>query len=312
MAVKWIKITTGIFDNPKIKYLRKMPGGNDIVLIWIMLLTIAGRCNLGGRIFLTEKIPYDAEMLADLLKFQESFIQIAIKAFEQLDMVHYEGDFLTITGWEEYQNIEGLEKIREQNRIRKQKQREKEKEEKEMSQDKSHNVTGQVTQCHAIDIDIELDIEKEKEKRKRIQYQLFADMYNALCPSLPSLITLSDAHKKSIKARLNKYTEEDFKTLFTKAEASDFLKGANNKDWTASFDWLIKDSNMAKVLNGNYDNKPGKSKQSKSYPGFKQREYDQEAIKRAIHNQQNPPKTAGEDEGIKAKADALKELLGKE
>ena len=51
---------------------------------------------------------------------------------------------------------------------------------------------------------------------------------------------------------------EDFKTLFEKAEASSFLKGANGRDWSANFDWLIKDSNMVKVLEGNYDDKQKK------------------------------------------------------
>lgn len=72
---------------------------------------------------------------------------------------------------------------------------------------------------------------------------------------IPSLRTLSEARKKSIRARLKTYTLEDFRDLFEKAEASDFLKGKNNRDWSATFDWLIKDSNMIKVLDGNYDNK---------------------------------------------------------
>ena len=55
--VKWVKLTTDMFDNRKIKYLRKLPEGNNIVLIWVMLLTMAGRCNSGGMIFITENIP---------------------------------------------------------------------------------------------------------------------------------------------------------------------------------------------------------------------------------------------------------------
>lgn len=39
------------------------------------------------------------------------------------------------------------------------------------------------------------------------------------------------------------------------AEASNFLKGQNNRNWSATFDWLIKDANMAKVLDGNYADK---------------------------------------------------------
>lgn len=106
-------------------------------------------------------------------------------------------------------------------------------------------------------------IDKERKGQERLgkaDYQLVADMYNEICISFPALRSLSDARKKAIKARLKTYTIEDFQTLFEKAEASSFLKGANDRNWTATFDWLIKDSNMAKVLDGNYDNKPVYSK----------------------------------------------------
>ena len=78
-------------------------------------------------------------------------------------------------------------------------------------------------------------------------------MYNDTCVSFPKVHSISDARKKAIKARLNTYSVYDFKTLFKKAESSDFLKGKNARNWSANFDWLIKDANMAKVLDGNYD-----------------------------------------------------------
>lgn len=61
--------------------------------------------------------------------------------------------------------------------------------------------------------------------------------------------------------------------LFEKAEASDFLKGSNDRNWTATFDWLIKDANMAKVIDGNYDNRShqGQPKKNK-FMNFDQRE----------------------------------------
>lgn len=125
--VEWIKITTDMFDNRKIKHLRKLPAGNDIVLIWVMLLTMAGRCNSGGMIYLTENIPYTHKMLADELGFEESVVTMALKALEELDMVKTDAAYLTIPGWEEYQNVDGLDKIREQTRKRVQRHREKQK-----------------------------------------------------------------------------------------------------------------------------------------------------------------------------------------
>jgi uncharacterized phage protein (TIGR02220 family) len=85
-------------------------------------------------------------------------------------------------------------------------------------------------------------------------YEQIKNLYNEICKSLSKCTAMSEARKKCIKARLSSgYKVEDFKRLFEKAEASSFMKGANSRNWRATFDWLIKDSNMAKVLDGNYD-----------------------------------------------------------
>ncbi|MFP3153613.1 DUF4373 domain-containing protein [Lachnospiraceae bacterium ZAX-1] len=102
--------------------------------------------------------------------------------------------------------------------------------------------------------------EKEKEKeskvKKKVQYQLIADTYNATCISLPKVATLSDARKNAIRIILSKgYSIGDLQSAFEKAEKSSFLKGENNNGWKASFDWLIKDANIAKVLDGNYQDR---------------------------------------------------------
>ena len=97
-----------------------------------------------------------------------------------------------------------------------------------------------------------VSISKDKEKRDSINYQQIADMYNEICISFPRITKLSDSRKKAIKARLNQYAIEDFRKLFQMAEESSFLKGQNSRDWIPNFDWLVKDANMAKVLDGNY------------------------------------------------------------
>lgn len=94
--------------------------------------------------------------------------------------------------------------------------------------------------------------EREEREEKKNIYQLIADMYNATCVSLPRCTKLSETREKALRARLRRYTVEDFKRVFEIAENTDFLKGANARNWSANFDWLIKDGNMAKVLDGNY------------------------------------------------------------
>lgn len=117
------------------------------------------------------------------------------------------------------------------------------------------------------------DIEVEPEEVERVTSKHIVNLYHTICVSYPKVKTLSDARKKAINARLKCYSIDDFKTLFEKAEASDFLKGSNDRDWSANFDWLIKDANMAKVIDGNYDNKdkPHAGSSKKDSPASKNR-----------------------------------------
>jgi len=89
----------------------------------------------------------------------------------------------------------------------------------------------------------------------RIDYQEIVNLYNDTCVSFPKVLALSESRKKAIKARLKNYSLKDFKKLFEMAQGSRFLKGGNDRNWSANFDWLIKDSNMAKVLEGNYEDR---------------------------------------------------------
>ena len=167
--VKWVKITTDMFDNRKIKHLRRLDNGDNLALIWVMLLTIAGRSNADGSLYLTEGMPYDAAMLSDELGFDEQTIDFALKTMVQLRMIIKEKGVFRIAGWEEYQNVEGMEKIKEQTRKRVAKHRDK----KTPSDDRCNadvtqcnvtcNVTcnADVTQCNATEEEEEGEEEKE-------------------------------------------------------------------------------------------------------------------------------------------------------
>jgi hypothetical protein len=98
------------------------------------------------------------------------------------------------------------------------------------------------------------DDERPAPPPHHVPYEQVKNLYNEICTSLPRCTAMSDARRKAIKARFaSGYTLEDFRQLFTKAEASSFMRGANGRNWRATFDWLLKDANMAKVLDGNYD-----------------------------------------------------------
>lgn len=159
MEVKWIKITTNMFDNRKIRHLRRLPDGNSIVLIWVMLLTMAGRCNAGGMIFLTENIPYTPKMLADELDFEENTVSLALGALENLGMINREP--LAVANWEEYQNTDRLSELREYNRLAQQRSRAKRK---ELADVNDMSMTCQRGQDTEEDIDRDIDVEEEGDR----------------------------------------------------------------------------------------------------------------------------------------------------
>jgi predicted phage replisome organizer len=126
--VKWIKITTTMFDDEKIKLIEKMPEGTSILLIWIKLLTLAGKCNATGQIYLSEDLAYTDEMLSIIFNMPLSTVRLALQTFNQFGMVDIsESHVIKIVNWEKHQNIQGLDKIREQNRLRNQRYRENQK-----------------------------------------------------------------------------------------------------------------------------------------------------------------------------------------
>ena len=155
--VKWIKITTNMFEDEKIDFIESLPEADAILIIWIKLLTLAGKCNAGGFVFLTEKIPYTPEMLSHKFRRPLNTVKLALKTLAELEMIELEDEFLKITNWEKHQNIEGLERIREQNRLRKRRQREREKEQKALKEGKDNKCHVTSRDSHATDIDIDID-----------------------------------------------------------------------------------------------------------------------------------------------------------
>ena len=97
--------------------------------------------------------------------------------------------------------------------------------------------------------------EKIPVEREQTNYKAVVDSYNSLCKSFPKVTKLSERRRKAIRARLKEYSFAELEKAFALAEESEFLKGANNRNWMASFDWIISDSNLPKVLEGKYANR---------------------------------------------------------
>ena len=96
-------------------------------------------------------------------------------------------------------------------------------------------------------------------QKQQVDCAFVLKLYHHICQSLPKVIKLSDKRKSKIKVRFDEMGQDYqvMQEVFEKAEASNFLRGDNNRGWHADFDWIFTNGqNWVKILEGKYDNKP--------------------------------------------------------
>lgn len=128
--VKWIKVSVNLFDDEKIKQIRSLPDGNNMILIWLQLLLLAGKTNQEGSLVITNtEIPYTEEMLSVHFDMPLNTVLMAVETFKRFGMIEIIDDIYHITNWLKYQSEDDrdLNRIREQSRESSKRYREKQK-----------------------------------------------------------------------------------------------------------------------------------------------------------------------------------------
>lgn len=120
--VKWIKITTDIFDDEKILLIESMPDAYAIITCWFKLLCLAGKQNNSG-VFMMGQIAYTDKMLATIFRMKESTVQFALQTFEQFGMIEIVDGVITIPNWNKHQTLDSFEKRKERDRMYSQERR---------------------------------------------------------------------------------------------------------------------------------------------------------------------------------------------
>lgn len=242
----WLKLNKDFFKSKRIKKLRKLAGGDTFTIIYLKMQLLATPTE--GILTYTGLEETAAEEIALDIDEDPENVKITLQYLLKTGLCEMLSDnelFLPFVADNVGSEGSSAKRVRDFR-------------ERQKALQCNTPVTGvkQIVNGEK-EIEIEKELEIEIEKDKRVNYQQIADMYNDTCVSFPRVSSLSDARKKAIKARLKTYTLDDFALMFQKAEASSFLKGGNDRNWSANFDWMIKDANMAKILDGNYDNKSG-------------------------------------------------------
>lgn len=159
--IKWIKITTDIFDDEKIRLIDALPEHDAILVIWFKILTLAGRQGGNGLLMMNNKVHYTEEMLAAIFGRPLNTIRLALQTFEKFGMIEIINGVISLPNWEKHQNVDGIERIKAQTRQRVARHR---KNQKKLLENGNVTCNVTVTPCNATDIDIEIDTDREEDK----------------------------------------------------------------------------------------------------------------------------------------------------
>ena len=238
--MQWIKLRIDMFEDEKIKIIQSMPDGDALLVVWIRLIALAGKCNANGLVLVEDEFPYTDEMLSVIFNKPLQTVKLALMTFEKFRMIESTTKGIYITNFDKHQNIEGMDRIREQNRIRKQRERERKKalllEELPSGAaavppsgiGENNNVTSP-----SRDISREVTQQREEEEKEeeyinisydedilsgpadetpvpdsgkiRLDYQHITQDFHDTCIDLPKIRGMSEARKKKIRTLLNEF-----------------------------------------------------------------------------------------------------------
>ena len=247
----WLKLKEGFFTDKIMKKLRRMAGGDTYTIIYLKLLLLGLRN--GGKLYFDHVEDSFADELALEIDEDSENVRFCILYLQKTGLVEEVAEnelFLTETPELTYSESQSAARMRKMRAAK--------------ASQCDAPVTHVLCACDKIvtpDIDIDnkikdidTDIDSKGDAPKgatphyHIDYQSIIDDYNATCTKLPTCRKLSDARRKAIRARLHTYTPEELHQIFVNAQNSPWHTGRNKNNWTADFDWLMKDANAAKML----------------------------------------------------------------
>lgn len=257
----WLKMPRDFFKKHYIEILLGMDDGKTLVLFYIWMLTES--IDHDGRLRYSDTKPYTPKLLASIAHYPESFVEMALNTFLELELIEVEGDETIVLP-------KSLEMIGSESESAQRVRRYRERKEA-----KRYNVTkcnADVTESNAV---AESGEDKEPEQEREVitvakdtgcdEAMEVIEKWNTLQDVGIKPIARVDKQSKrykSLVSRIKQYGIEEVLRALENVRNSDFLQGKNSRNWQITFDWFVLPNNFPKVLEGNYNNGSGGGKQS--------------------------------------------------
>ncbi|HBJ1655927.1 MULTISPECIES: phage replisome organizer N-terminal domain-containing protein [Clostridium] len=109
---KFVKLRVDMYGDTKFKIIDTMEERDLIHYIWTRILTLAGKVNLEGKLYMSKSIPYSIETLAIEFNRGVSKIELALNVFKDLEMIELSKDNVyRVKNFAKHQNIKVKEKV---------------------------------------------------------------------------------------------------------------------------------------------------------------------------------------------------------
>lgn len=270
--VKWIKITTDIFNDEKILLLESMPEADTVIVIWFKLLTLAGKQHNDGVFWLTDRIAYTDELLATIFRRNLNTVRMALARFEELGMIEIINNVITIPNWSKYQNFDALDRKRERDREYQREYRRRQKALAAGNDEEAPTDPPAFPEGNDGEADAPRTPEEPKGppappkkpvERKPSDVERVLTAWNSIKKIRPVRNILPGKNRDiMLRARIRENGVDAVLEAIENVKKSPFLLGDNKKGWQITFDWFVRPNNFPKVLEGNYINEDAAESQS--------------------------------------------------
>lgn len=269
----WMKLKESFMTSDTIDYFMSQPDGANYVVLYQMLCLKT--INTNGR--LSRQIgeiiiPYDVEKIQrDCKWFSIDTVRVALNLYRTVGLIYEDVDGTLVLA--DHSNLVGSETdYAEKNRRMRAQQA--------ALLESGHNVSSNVSETVSIENrDKILDIRDTENRDEEVEekdkaapqaetapppsrlapcpFKKIMELYHQICVSYPRIEDIDGERKKAVAARWRKYGDiAVFEQVFRIAQASSFMKGENGRNWHADFDWMMRPSNIPKILEHKYDDRP--------------------------------------------------------